>query len=249
MRPVACQAKPAHAGATKATEVASEVRLASKAPQKRAPRLPAGASAKRAAKDDRSDALAVLAKAGVPADDPRIAEFGWSYLTTADDLEDMRAAEARVHREFRAVARAIEGVDVATRYGRRLKQGLRALCDLYTDEQEPTIGELEGLLRELSNLRIKDEWKPRERAQSAARSGRPADRSIEIATYNAHLMHGWTWRVCAAALFIFSEDFNQTASANVRATRHLARIRRQIARRPAAPPWLARSRRAGTRAH
>jgi hypothetical protein len=180
-------------------------------------RMARGPKVKTAQPDDRSAALAVLESKGVAPDDPRIAELGWSYLDVASDDEQMAAAEELVHADFRRVMEAVERVAVKTIMGKRLSEGLfREVRSLYDDGRCPTIGELEGFLRGLNHLRIREEWKPLARRPGKCKRGRPTDRSVEITTYNAGLMHGWGWQVCAAALFVFTQDFNLLAGERVR---------------------------------
>ena len=157
--------------------------------RKRGARPPKAETARR---DDRSAALAVLASVGVTP------TLGWSEVVQAGLLfknaqaaaEERDAAEAAKLRDREKMIKALVGVKLVTESEKRMREA--PLRDL-RGEAWPTIGQ------------IKRGWKPPPPITNTAATrqrGRRVDVGIERTIRGFEAVHDWSWKVCAAAVFL-----------------------------------------------
>jgi hypothetical protein len=136
--------------------------------------------------------LAVLASVGVT---PRL---GWAEVVQAGLLfknaqvvaDERDAAEAAKLRDREKMIKALVGVKLVTESEKRMRE---ALLRGLRGEAWPTVGQ------------IKRGWKqPPPIANTAAtrQRGRRVDVGIEHTILGFEAVHGWTWKVCAAAVFL-----------------------------------------------
>ena len=148
--------------------------------------------AKTAKSDDRSAALAVLESVGVTK------KLGWADVEQAGLLfknaqaaaDERDSAEAARFHDRAKMIKALVGVKLATESEKRIREAL--LRDL-RGEAWPTIGQ------------IKRGWKaPPPIANTAAtrQRGRRVDVGIKRTILDFEAVHGWSWKVCAAAVFL-----------------------------------------------
>jgi hypothetical protein len=201
------------------------------------------------AKDDRSKkkALAVLAREGVTPNDRRIADIGSHWRVIENRMSDLKklaqpklsaARRAALHRDYRAMGRALENARLTTAEGKRL----RACFFLPEPAREPegktqparepapdhVLGpnelpeDLTILARESGpdrsplrhDLMILDrfvEGLPFGRPSGKSK-GRPVSEKIKRTLRAFGIEHGWSWQVCAAALFVSGESGDSYAA-------------------------------------
>ena len=148
--------------------------------------------AETAKSDDRSAALAVLASVGVT---PRlgwaeVVQTGLLFKSAQAAADERDSAEAAILRDRAKMIKALVGVKLATESEKRIREAV--LRDL-RGEAWLTIGQ------------IKRGWKPSPPIASTAATrqrGRRVDVGIKRTILDLEAVHGWSWKVCAAAVFL-----------------------------------------------
>jgi hypothetical protein len=190
-RPKARQAAAAHASATKPAGKTNDASESAKAPQRREPRPPVGVRSR----DDKAAALVVLSSVGV---DPAgigsrdLAQLSAFFREIASFEQDRKAQESQEQRDYQVLARAISKARLLTERGQQLRD-----CFL-RDLQGNTLTISEALRGETRSPILK----PLEKGKA----GRPNDLAIERTIRDFADTKGWTWEVCAAAVFVTGAD-------------------------------------------
>jgi hypothetical protein len=148
--------------------------------------------AETAKSDDRSAALAVLASVGVT---PRlrwadVVQAGLLFKNAQVAADERDAAEAARLRDLEKMIKALVGAKLVTESEKRMREA--PLRDL-RGEPWPTIGQ------------IKRGWKaspPIANTAVTKQRGRRVDMGIRRTILDFEAVHGWTWKVCAAAVFL-----------------------------------------------
>jgi hypothetical protein len=178
--------EPKLASAKKAAQIWGQAKGVSNAPQQRRARPPKGGIEK----DDRSKALAVLALEGVTEKLrwTEVKQAGLLFKGAQDATEERAAIDAANLHDLTALRKAISSVKLRTESGKRLQACL--LRDF--DQGTVTIEQVRRGVKAVPLL-------PK---NSPPRKGRPIDVGIDRVIRDFKAVHGWSWQVCAAAVFL-----------------------------------------------
>jgi hypothetical protein len=148
-------------------------------------------SHKRTTTDDKAAALAVLAVWGVRPSSPKIARLGAFFQGIPAKVAEEKAAEERVQADYRAIWRALERVELKTESGTGIRD-----CFLRDLKGETlTVAEVRDGKTRAPIL------KPSEKSK-----GRPVDVAIGRTSKEFYDLYAWSWKECAAALFLSGAD-------------------------------------------
>lgn len=162
--------------------------------------------AKRPKKDDRSAALAVLAKVGATADHPNVQTLGdvyenWAYRKAVDEAQGRLEDSGESWRDLHAIKRALDGLKLKTNAGSALRERLVQMYPLTYLRDEP-LSAHEVYAARFEGYKVEHgRVVPPSTTSTDVKRGRPVE-SIQKTLDVARTAFGWDWKVCAAAVFV-----------------------------------------------